>query len=128
MKEQVALEPIDRSTCVVKGTNKNPGRTISVEPGKTASRNLYYGRIILKAGDAPQSFETGTRETGLICLNGSATVTTCGRTFTLDQYDTLYVPRDSKIEVSTTDGCDLAEVAAPVEKQYPLQFISFTEV
>ena len=36
----------------------------------------------------------------------------------LDRYDALYAPRDSSIEVAAgPDGCDLAEVAAPVAKQ-----------
>lgn len=128
MQEQIALEPVRRDTCVVKGTNKNKGRTISVAPGTTAARNLHYGRIILDAGDDPLVFETADHETGLICLNGKATVTTGGESFTLGRYDSIYVPRDSRIEVSTTDGCDLAEVSAPVEKQYPLQFVSFADV
>ena len=74
MKEQIALEPIRRETCVVRATHTKTCRTISVEPGETASRNLFYGRIIIKAGDESVKFETGDRETGLLCLNGSATV------------------------------------------------------
>jgi len=61
MQTQIQLEKIDASTCVVKGTNKTKGRTISVEPGATASRNLFYGRVILEAGDAPLAFESGER-------------------------------------------------------------------
>jgi 5-deoxy-glucuronate isomerase len=128
MKEQIALEPIRRETCVVKATHKQPGRTISVKPGETASRNLFYGRIIIKAGDSPISFTTEDRETGLICLNGSATVKVDNDTFTLDRYDSLYIPRDSQVEVTAANGCDLAEVAAPVDKKYPLQFVAFNDV
>ena len=128
MKEQIALEPIARETCVVKGTHTQTGRTLSVSPGKTASRNLYYGRIILKSGDSALAFETAERETGLVCLNGAATVSADGSSFELGRYDAIYIPRDASVEVSTTEGCDLAEVAAPVEKKYPLQFVSFAEV
>jgi 5-deoxy-glucuronate isomerase len=128
MKEKIALEPIRRETCVVKGTHTQPGRTVSVKPGETASRNLFYGRIILKAGDSPLVFETAEKETGLICLNGSAVVVTEGSTFDLDRYDSLYVPRGAHVEVSTAGGCDLAEVAAPVEKKYPLQYVAFADV
>jgi len=128
MKEQIALEPIARETCVVRGTDKQPGRSISVKPGETASRNLFYGRIILEGGDEALTFETGDRETGLICLNGSATVATGDSNFTLNRYDALYVPRDSTVTITTDDGCDFAELAAPVEKQYPLQFVSFADV
>ena len=128
MKEQIALEPIRKETCVVKGTDRLKGRTISVSPGKTAARNLHYGRIILDAGDAPLAFENDGHETGLICLSGSASINTSGQTFSVNRYDSLYVPRDSRIEVSTVDGCDFAELSAPVDKKYPLQFVSFADV
>jgi len=112
----------------IKGTNKSKGRTISVAPGKTAARNLHYGRIIIEPGDAPIAYENEGHETGLICLNGSAAITTAGQAFSLSRYDALYIPRDSTIEVSTTDGCDFAEISAPVDKKYPLQFVSFADV
>ena len=128
MKEQIALEPIRRETCVVKATHLQPGRTLSVKPGETASRNLFYGRIIIAAGDEGLVFETGDRETGLVCLNGKATVSIGEAAFAMDRYDAIYIPRDSEVSVSTDEGCDLAEIAAPVEKKYPLQFVSFAEV
>lgn len=128
MKEQIALEPIRKETCVIKGTHRTKGRTISVAPGKTAARNLHYGRIILGEGDAPITFENKSHETGLICLNGKATVGADSQTFSLKRYDSMYIPRDSKIEVSTKDGCDFAELSAPVDKKYPLQFVSFADV
>jgi 5-deoxy-glucuronate isomerase len=128
MKEQIALEPIRRETCVVKGTHTKRGRTIWVKPGETASRNLFYGRIILHTGDAAITFETGEKETGLVCLNGSATVITGEDSFALSRYDSLYIPRDSRVEISSADGCDLAEVAAPVDRKYPLQFVAFADV
>ncbi|MEO8574871.1 MAG: 5-deoxy-glucuronate isomerase [Pyrinomonadaceae bacterium] len=128
MKEQIALEPIRRETCVIKETHTNKGRSLHVAPGKTASRNLHYGRIILDAGDAELAFATTFRETGLVCLNGSANIVTGGMSFTLTRYDAIYIPRDSNVTVSTDVGCDLAEVAAPVEKRYPIQFVSFADV
>src|SRR6188768_2572836 len=128
MKEQIALEPISNKTCVVKGTHRAKGRTISVEPGATASRNLFYGRIILEAGDAPIEFQSAGHETGLICLGGSGTVTTGGETFEMSRYDALYVPRDSTINVSSGGTFDLAELSSPVENQYKLQFVKFDEI
>lgn len=128
MKEQIALEPIDKRTCVVKATHKTKGRTTSVSPGATASRNLFYGRIILEAGDASIEFETGTHETGLVCLNGSGTVSTDGETFAMNRYDAVYIPRDSRVEVSSEGNFDLAELSSPVENKYPLQFVKFDEI
>ncbi len=128
MQPQIKLENIDPATCIVKGTHMTKGRTTSVSPGPTASRNLFYGRVIVDAGDEPITFENGTHETGLICLNGSGTVSTGGQTFAMNRYDALYVPRDSKIEVSSDDTIDLAEISSPVEKQYPLHFVAFEEI
>ena len=128
MQAQIQLENIDPATCVVKGTHKTKGRTNSVSPGATASRNLFYGRIIIEAGDAPIAFENGKHETGLVCLNGGGSVTTGDQTFAMNRYDALYVPRDSHITVASEGTFDLAEISAPVENQYPLQFISFEAI
>jgi 5-deoxy-glucuronate isomerase len=128
MQTQIKLEKIDPATCVVKGTNKKKGRSISVSPGVTASRNLFYGRIAIEAGDAPVAFENAGHETGLVCLNGSGTVTTAGQTFAMDRYDALYIPRDSEVTVASDGEFDLAELSAPVENQYPLQFVKFEEI
>ena len=128
MKEKTALEPIARETCVVKATHKTKGRTTWVKPGETASRKLFYGRVILEPGDEAIEFGTGEHETGLICLNGSGKVTAGGQSFEMTRYDAIYISRDSNVMVSSDGEFDLAEIGAPVEKQYPLQFISFAEV
>ncbi|MEZ5426917.1 MAG: 5-deoxy-glucuronate isomerase [Pyrinomonadaceae bacterium] len=129
MKEQLALENIARETCVVRGTHTKKGRTVSVAPEKTATRHLHYGRIILDAGDDAFSFENETHETGLICLNGSARISTGERIFDINRYDSVYIPRDSAIEITPGEtGCDFAEISAEVENRYPLQFVSFEEI
>jgi len=117
MDQGVAQNPITAETCFVPKTHEGKGRRTSVAPGATASRFLHYGRITLAAGDPPLQFNNNDHEAGLICLNGKATVRAEGETFDLDRYDAVYVPRDSEIEVSTTTGCDLAEVSAPVAKR-----------
>ncbi len=115
--------------CVVRGTHKKKGRTLWLEPGRSATRQLRYGRIILDGGTPALHFASGGLETGLIALAGRATVETGGRSFTLAPYDALYVPRDSQLSVQPdAAGCDLAEIAAPVDSRYPLQFVSWQEV
>jgi len=121
--------PIRESDCVRRGTNRRKGRTTWIAPGSAAVRHLYYGRIILESGDRPVRFETGGVETGLICLNGGGTVTAGHGEFALGRYDSLYVPRNSEVEVAAgADGCDLAEVAAPVDKHYPMKLVRYGEV
>jgi 5-deoxy-glucuronate isomerase len=129
MNEEVKLEAITPETCFVPGTHRGKGRRTAVAPGNTAARFLHYGRITIGPGDAPISFANKDHETGLICLQGTASITTAGESFQLGQYDTVYVPRDSEIEVSAgSEGCDLAEVSAPVSQRYPLKFVSYKDV
>ena len=124
MKETLTTE-----RCVVRATHAREGRTRSLDPSTSAARQLHYGRIVLRGGGAAFHFETGGLETGLVALRGGAEVLTRGRSFTMAPYDALYVPRASDVEVRPgADGCDLAEVAAPVEKEYPLQFVSWADV
>jgi len=122
--------PITPETCFVPKTHEGKGRRTAVAPGPTAARYLHYGRITLDAGDAPVKFNTGEHEVGLICLNGKASVNANTESFELDRYDAVYVPRDSQIavEASGPSGCDLAEVSAPVDKRYPMKFVSYKEV
>lgn len=129
-EEVITQNPITPETCFVPKTHEGKGRRTSVAPGATAARYLHYGRITLDAGDAALKFSTNDHETGLICLKGSAKVSTNGGSFQLNQYDAVYVPRDSQIEVepASDSGCDLAEVSAPVAKQYPVKFVSYKEV
>src|SRR5665811_476731 len=130
-------EPITAKTCVLRATHKGKGRYRSLAPGTAAVRHLHYGRIILDAGDPAVEFGTGTHETGLIALHGSATIEVAAQRFTLTPYDALYVPRDHAVRVTpavthavnqNAAGCDLAEISAPVTGQYPLQFVAFAEV
>jgi 5-deoxy-glucuronate isomerase len=128
MQQQTKLEPISPLTCVVKNTHLRTGRHTYVAPGETASRNLFYGRIILAAGDKPIAFENEGHETALICLKGSGTIRTGGQEFAINRYDAIYVPRDSVIDVSSSSTLDLAELSSPVKKQYRVQFVSFENV
>lgn len=128
MDQEVVQNPITPETCFVPKTHEGKGRRTAVAPGTTAARYLHYGRITLAAGDAPIKFNSKEHEVGLINLNVKATVRTEGETFDLDRYDAIYIPRDSDIEVDAPEGCDLAEVSAPVAKRYPLKFVSYKEV
>jgi 5-deoxy-glucuronate isomerase len=121
--------PITAESCLVRGTHIGKGRTRPVTPGITATRHLHYGRIILDAGDPVVRFATGEQETCLICLKGQATIKVEGDSFNLGRYDSLYIPRDCEIEVAPqNEGCDIAEISAPVAKRYPLHMVSFADV
>ena len=93
------LPAVDRM--VFRQTNAKTGRNISVSPKNSTNQHLTYGRIILNASTPSVSFKNGDHETSLICLSGDATVKVGKDEFHLKQYDALYIPRDSEIEVAT---------------------------
>ena len=130
MDQEVKQNPITPETCFVPKTHEGMGRRTAVAPGKTAARYLHYGRITVADGGEPVRFNTEDHEVGLICLKGKGTVRVNGETFSLDQYDAVYASRESEIEVAANgpDGCDLAEVSAPIAKHYPTKFVSYKEV
>jgi 5-deoxy-glucuronate isomerase len=112
---------------IFRKTNAHPGRHIVVTPENSTMKHLAYARIMLTASKSPISFSNGDCETGLICLSGRAVVKTDSKEFELAQYDGIYIPRDSEIEVSTTSAADLAEFSADVDGKYPLQVVRHAE-
>jgi 5-deoxy-glucuronate isomerase len=123
------LEALTSDACIVRNTGARRGRTDAAVPGATPLRHLYCGRIILEAEDAPLNFVTGEKETGLIMLRGTAVIQVDGGSYTLGRYDALYAPRDVSLEIAPgPDGCDLVEVAAPVGRRHPVQFVSFASI
>lgn len=110
---------------IFRNTNTGVGRNLTITPGNSSMKHLAYGRIILNPSTPAAAFSNGGRETGLVCLSGSAQVRAGSEKFHLGQYDAIYIPRDSQIEVKTENGADIAEFSAEVEHPYPLQFVPY---
>ena len=125
MSTQSAV-PIDKM--VFRKTNAQTGRHLAVTPANSTMRHLSYGRIILNAAKPCVSFSNGTQETGLICLAGSGAVKIAGNEYNLEQFDAIYIPRDSAIEVSTKTNVDFAEFSASVEGKYALKVVRYADV
>ena len=113
---------------VFRKTNLHIGRRISVTPSNSTNRHLSYGRIILDPSQRSVSFNNDGQETGLICLSGRAAVTIAGKQYDLAQYDSIYIPRDSQIEVKADSEVDFAEFFADVENAYPVQVIRYADL
>jgi 5-deoxy-glucuronate isomerase len=113
---------------VFRGTNSQKGRYISITPENSAMQHLVYGRIILDQGLPRVKFATGALETGLICLSGECTINADGQTNKLNRYDSIYLPRDTEVEITTGSSVDLVECSSRVEKKYPLQVVRYEDV
>jgi 5-deoxy-glucuronate isomerase len=121
---------VDRGSdqIIFRKTQSHSGRYVSVNPENSAMKHLAYGRIILNAAKPDVSFSTGERETGLIVLSGNAVLTTGAKEVALGQYDAIYIPRDSSVEIATTSSVDIAEFSAQVSNHYPFQVVRFSQV
>ena len=122
-QQQTAVEKM-----VFRKTNAHAGRHVSIAPGNSSMRHLAYGRILLNSSKSAESFSTGNRETGLICLSGQAVVGVDQKDIEIGQYHAIYVPRDSSVTITTKTGVDIAEFSADVDNRYPLQVVRSADI
>ncbi|MDT7779381.1 MAG: 5-deoxy-glucuronate isomerase [Acidobacteriota bacterium] len=113
---------------IFRRTNERKGRHISITPQNSSMKHLVYGRIILDEETPRAAFNTGELETGLICLSGECTIKAGGETHKIERYDSIYIPRDTDVEITTESAVDLVECSAEVEKKYPLQVVRYADV
>jgi len=112
---------------VFRGTHTHSGRKVAITPGNSSMQHLCYARIKLDEQTQDVSFETGQRETAIICLAGEAEVTVGRETFLLSRYDAAYIPRESQVNIRGRNA-DLAEFAADVQGSYPLQVVRYADI
>lgn len=110
------------------GTDTHSGRYEAVTQSNSAMKHLGYARIKLDASNPRAAHATGEREIGLMCLSGEGTVAVSGRTYSLERYDSIYIPRDSSVEISATSTLDIVECSADVETAYPVQYMPYEMV
>ena len=122
-QQQAAAEKM-----VFRKTNALAGRHVSITPENSSMRHLAYGRTLLNSSKSAESFATGNRETGLICLSGQAVVAVDQKDIEIGQYDAIYVPRDSSVTITTKTGVDIAEFSADVDNRYPLQVVRSADI
>ena len=91
-------------------------------------QHLCYARILLDQGNSEVRFENGNQETALICLGGKAELAVGDERFTLEERDSVYIPRSSSIHIKTDSNVDIAEFSADVEQKYPLQIVRYAAV
>jgi 5-deoxy-glucuronate isomerase len=113
---------------IFSGTASKRGRNLAVSPENSDLLHLHYGRVLLDASEPRASFETGKRETALLCMRGACRIKVGELSCEIGQYDAIYVPRDSTVDITTDGEVDLVECAAEVEGDYPLQIVRYADV
>ncbi|HEY4354995.1 MAG TPA: 5-deoxy-glucuronate isomerase [Acidobacteriaceae bacterium] len=113
---------------LITGTAGERGRRIFIRPGNSSMKQLTYGRIRLCNIPSQITFSNEDQETGLICVGGSGFITAGEQRFGIKANEALYVPKGMTIIVETSTTIDLVECSAPVDGDYPLQFVSAESV
>lgn len=113
---------------IFSGTTAHKGRRVSVSPENSSLAHLHYGRVLLDSEVSSVSFETGIRETALLCMRGACQVEVNGAPHQLGLHDAIYIPRGSAVAVTTSSEVDLVECSADVTGDYPLQIVRYADV
>src|SRR5436853_7732858 len=92
---------------IFRHTNDRKGRHLSITPENSLMKHLVYGRIILDRETPNVAFSIGALETGLICMCGDCTIKADGQTNRIARYDSIYLPRDTKVDMGTDSHVDL---------------------
>jgi 5-deoxy-glucuronate isomerase len=116
-----------REENIFRNTNAHSGRKVVITPENSSMKHLCYTRTKLDAATPELTFNTGTRETAMVCLNGQAGVEIGNQKFTLNKYDAAYIPKASQVKLCGKSA-DLAEFSAEVEGDYPLQIVKYEDV
>ncbi len=119
---------LDTSRLHFTDTASARGRTVSVSPSNSDLKHLHYGRVRLDREISSVKFETGGRETALLCMKGGCSLRVDGEQIELGLHDAIYVPRGSFLEITTSGEVDLVELSAEVSGQYPLQVVRYEDV
>jgi 5-deoxy-glucuronate isomerase len=111
-----------------RGTHRVEGRKRIIHQYNTGLEFLRYGRVVFGDKGGSSDVDSQDEEIGFVCLKGSGNIKVEGKTFPLGKYDALYVPRESHCRITSQGAFDLAEVAAPSSKKYPVQIVRFGEI
>lgn len=122
---QTSLDP---KQLIFSGTASHAGRSIAVSPENSSLSHLHYGRIRLDRETPRVSFETGPRETALLCMRGACRVIVDGTPHSIGLYDAIYVPKRCAVQVVTDGEADLVECSAEVTGDYPLQVVRYSDI
>ena len=117
---------MESNAWLFRGTGRSRGRQRLIDQSNSGLEFLRYGQIVIDGGTIPLA--TLDEEVVLLCLNGSGEVALAGESHLLGKYDALYLPRGCECEVASPGFFDLAEISAPVSKDYPVQLVRFADI
>lgn len=86
-----------------------------VTPENSAFKFLSYGRFFISSANSLKNLSLRNEEALLFCVSGKAKIVSNGKEFILNEYDSLYLPKDTCYNIlnMTNDVLDIITVRAP---------------
>ena len=110
---------------LIRNTARRKGRSQTITPRNTALQVLSCGRIILDSEVPEAQADSEGQEVSLICLKGKAQIQMGSSVYSMQPYDTLYIPPGHSYQVTTNSSADLVEASAPCARETKIQFVPF---
>ncbi len=119
---------LDKEKIFFTGTATRKGKHVVISPANSYMKYLSYSRILVDNPMGPEVIETAKEEMALICVKGAANITFDGESFSLESYDSVYLPRGYRCSISTESEVDLIMISAPSEGKYKPAVVRYSEV
>lgn len=119
---------LDRNKIFFTNTASKKGKHIVITPVNSYMKYLSYGRIIMDSEMKPEMIETGKEEMALICVRGEANITLDGRSYSIDSYDSIYLPKGYHCSINTESKVDLIMASAPSNGEYEAVVIKYKDI
>ncbi len=113
---------------VIRETASQKGHNRMITPENTDLQVLSFGRIILDSEVPEVQSASDNQEVCLISLQGKAEIEVGPSAYSMEPYDTLYIPPGHSYRVSTDSSTDLVEATALCERETKIQFAAFQDL
>ena len=113
---------------LIRQTARRKGRNRIITPQNTALQFLSCGRIVLDSGLPEAQADSDGQEVSLICLKGKAEIEIASSAYSMQPYDTLYIPPGHSYRITTDSSTDLVEASAPCARETKVQFVPFRNI
>jgi len=113
---------------LIRKTGRSKGRNQTITPQNTPLQVLSCGRILLDSEVPEAEADSGGQEVSLICLKGKAKIEIGSEGYSMQPYDTLYIPPGHSYRVTTDSATDLVEASAPCPRETKIQLVPFRNI
>lgn len=119
---------METNKLLFRNTADKMGRNWIITPENSELEALGYARIILDREINKIEYQNPDFEAALICLGGEGRITIGSNSFSVEPYDSIFLPPGNKCSIETDSSLDILESTAPSKQTGEPVFIPFEEI